>query len=152
VTRNGAKSLAILVALMLTGIRALGAQTITVSGNPGLLRISSAIAGSDPTSVSNAVTTYTVVTGGSNKTYAISMQLNANMPAGVTLTASLAATTGATSLGAVALDVTARQVVTGIKKNTNATRSITYTLSAPATAGVVANSSRTVTLTIAQFP
>ena len=137
---------------LIASVGAAGAQTITVSGNPALLRISSAVAGSDPTSVTNAVTTYTVVTGTANKTYAISMQLDANMPTGVTLTATLATTTGATSLGAVALDVTARQVITGIKKNTNATRAITYSLSATAAAGVIPNTSRTVTLTIAQFP
>ena len=142
----------VVAALGLTTLRALGAQTISVSGNPGLLRISTAVAGSNPTSVSNATRTYTVVTGGGNKTYAVSLHLNANMPAGVTLTVTLAAPSGATSLGAVALDVTARQLVTGIKKNTNSTQSMTYTLAATAAAGVVANSSRTVTLTIAQFP
>lgn len=145
--------LLVLAALpLIASVGAAGAQTITVSGNPALLRISSAVAGSNPTSVTNAVTTYTVVTGAPNRTYAVSMQLNANMPAGVTLTATLAPPTGATSLGAIALDVTARQVVTGIPKNTNSTKSITYTLAATAAAGVIANSSRTVTLTIARFP
>ncbi len=140
--------------LLLVSGGAVGAQTISVSGNPGLLRISAAVAGSQPTPVSNATTTYTVNTpsAGGNPTFLVTMRLSANMPAGVTLTATLAAPPGATSAGAVALDVTARNVVTGIRKNTNSTQTITYTLNATAAAGVVANSSRTVTLTVAQAP
>jgi hypothetical protein len=56
------------------------------------------------------------------------------------------------SLGAVALDVTGRNLVTGIRKNMSVTQSITYQLSATAAAGVVPLSSRTVTLTIIQYP
>jgi hypothetical protein len=142
----------LLVALVLTSIGALGAQTFSVSGNPALLRISSAVAGSEPTSVSVGATTYTITTPNANRTYAITMQINANMPAGVTLTATLAAPPSATSLGAVALDITARNVVTGIVRNTNSTQSIAYALTATAAAGVVANSSRTVTFTVIRFP
>ncbi|HEX7939872.1 MAG TPA: hypothetical protein VF483_12870, partial [Gemmatimonadaceae bacterium] len=81
-TRNRVRTLAILAALVLPSIRALGAQTVSVSGDPALLRISTAIAGTDPTPVSNAVTTYTVTTPapGNNK-YQVLMSLNANMPA-----------------------------------------------------------------------
>jgi len=127
------------------------AQKVTVSGNPSLLRISNAVAGFDPTSVSTSATTYSVTTPGRpDRTYTITMQLNANMPGGVTLTATLAAPPGATSLGAVALEVTARNVVAGIKKHTSATQSITYALAATAAAGIIPNSSRTVTLTVIQ--
>lgn len=138
--------------LLIGSGRAASAQTLAVSGNPGLLNVTSAIAGSEPVSVSNSSTTYTVTTPAPNRTYKITAQLNANMPAGVTLTATLAAPAGATSVGAVALDVTARDVVTGILRNTNSTQSITYQLDATAAAGVVALSSRTVTLTIIRFP
>ena len=141
-----------MVALVLSGIRALGAQTVSVSGNPGLLRISTAVAGTDPIAVSTSTTTYTIVTGNPNRTYAITMQLDANMPAGVTLDATLAAVPGSTSLGAVSLDVTPRNVVTGIPRRANSTASISYSLTATAAAGVIANQSRTVTLTIIQFP
>ncbi len=134
------------------GSRAAFAQTLAVSGSPGLLRINSAVAGSQPISVSNATTTYTVVTPPANRLYNVTARLNAAMPAGVTLNATLAAPTGATSLGPVALDATARNVVTGITRNTTATRGITYQLSATVLAGVVPNSSRTVTLTIVQAP
>lgn len=140
-------------AVLALSARAAFAQTLTTTGTPGLLRINAAVAGSQPTSVSTSGGTYTVTTPTANKTYAITGQLNANMPTGVTLTITLAAPgQGSVSLGAVALDVTARNLVTGIKKNMNATQSITYQLSATAAAGVVALSSRTVTLTIIQFP
>jgi hypothetical protein len=128
------------------------AQSISASGDPGLLRINSAIAGSQPISVSNATTTYTVVTPNPNRTYKITAQLNANMPTDVTLTVTLAAPTGATSLGAISLDVTARDVVTGVPRQTDATRSITYQLSALVTAGVIPSSTRIVTLTVVRTP
>lgn len=150
---HAARVLLIALTLMLSA-GAVRAQTVTVSGNPGLLRISSAVAGSEPTSVSNATTTYTVDTPPSpNTKYQVTAQLNANMPAGVTLTANFAAAgAGAVSLGAVALDVTARQMVNNIRKNITATAAITYTLTATAAAGVIPNSSRIVTLTILTYP
>ena len=124
------------------------AQTMAVSGNPGALHITTAVPGSQPTSVSNNTTTYTVTTPNANKTYRITAQINANMPVGVTLTATFAAPAGATSVGPVALDVTARNVVTGVPKSTNSTQSITYQLSGTAAAGVIASSTRMVTLTV----
>ena len=141
------------IAVLVLNARAAFAQTLVTGGSPGLLRISSAVAGSEPIAVRTRGGTYTVTTPNPNRQYAITAQLNANMPTGVTLSVTLAAPgQGSVSLGAVALDVTARNVVTGIKKNTSATQSITYQLSATAAAGVVPLSSRTVTLTIIQFP
>ena len=96
--------------------------------------------------------TYTITTPNPNRTYAITAQLNANMPTGSTMAVTLAAPPGATSLGAVALDVTARNVITGVGRNANSTQSITYTFTATAAAGVVPLSSRTVTLTVIRFP
>jgi hypothetical protein len=142
------KVVPVVTALLLICGRAVVAQTIAVSGNPGALVINAAIAGSQPTSVSNATTTYTVTTPAPNRTYKLTAQLNANMPPGATLTATFAAPTGATSAGPVALDITARDVVTGIPKSTNATRSITYQLDALVTAGVLPSSTRTVTITV----
>ena len=135
----------VLVAL---GTQAVGAQTLTVSGNPGLLRVSSAVAGSEPTPVSNSATTYTVTTPNPNRTYKLTARLNAPMPVGIVLTGSFAAPPGATSLGAVSLDNTDRDVVTGIPRQTNATLTITYQLSPTAAGGVQLPSPRTVTLTL----
>lgn len=148
----GRRSLLLSIAVLVLSTRTAFAQTLTTAGSPGLMRVSSAIAGSEPVPITVAGGTYTVTTGNPNRTYAVTAQLNANMPAGTTMAISLAAPPGATSLGAVALDVTARNVVTGIPRQTNSTQSITYTFTATASAGVVPLSSRTVTLTIVRFP
>src|SRR5687768_17329349 len=128
------------------------AQTLTTAGAPGLMRVSSAVAGLEPLPITVGGGTYTVVTPNPNRTHAITAQINANMPAGSTMAITLAAPPGATSLGAVALDVTARNTVTGIGRNVNSTQNITYTFTATAAAGVVPLSSRTVTLTVVRFP
>ena len=144
-------ALAAILLLLAAGRRA-HAQTLAVSGSPGLLRVSNAVAGSEPIAVSNSSTTYTVSTPVPNRLYNLTARINAPMPAGVTLSGTFAAPPGATSLGAIALDATARNVVTGIPRRTDATLGITYQLSALATAGVVPNSSRTITLTLVQAP
>jgi hypothetical protein len=147
------KVASVVPALLLICGRAVVAQTISVSGNPGLLRINAAIAGSQPISVSNGTTTYTVVTPNpANRTYKVTAQLNALMPTGVTLTATLAAPAGGTSVGPVPLDMTARDMVTGIPRQTNSTQGITYQLDATAAAGVIPSSTRTVTFTVLRFP
>jgi len=128
------------------------AQTLSVSGSPGLLRISNAVAGSEPISVSNSSTTYTITTPNPNRLYNLTARLNAPMPPGITLSGTFAAPPGATSLGAIALDATARNVVTNIPRRIDATLGISYELSALVTAGVVPNGSRTITLTIVQAP
>ena len=127
------------------------AGAMTVSGNPALLRINIAVAGFDPSSV-NSSTTYTIRAGKANKPQKISAVLSGAMPAGVTLTVQLTAPTGATSLGAVALDATVRDLVGNITNTTVETQTITYTLSATAAAGVIAPASRTVTFTVASWP
>jgi hypothetical protein len=127
--------------------------TITVGAAPGTLIITTAVAGMDPTGVSGS-STYTVKAKQANKPQKVTGQLNAAMPAGVTLTVTLAAPTGgaATSNGAVALDATARDLVGNITNTTNQTLAMTYNLSATAAAGVIANQNRTVTFTILAWP
>ena len=148
----GIRSLLASVSALLLAGPAASAQTLAVSGNPGLLRVTGAVAGSQPIAVSNGSTTYTVTTGVPNRLYNLTARLNAPMPSGVTLTGTFAAPPGATSLGAIALDATARNVVTNIPRRTDATLGITYSLSALVTAGVVPNGSRTITLTLVQAP
>lgn len=138
--------------LPIVGGGAVGAQTITASGNPGLLRISSAVPGSEPISASNSTTTYTVTTLNQNRPHKVVAQLNAAMPVGLTLSATFDPPPGATSLGPIALDMTARDVVTGIPRNTSSTQLITYALDATVLAGVVPPASRIVTLTIVRGP
>lgn len=119
---------------------------MTVSGNPGALTINAATAGSAPTSVSDASTTWAITTNqtGTKVTAAIDQA----MPANVTLRVSLAAPTGATSAGSVALGTLGADLVTGITKLNESGKVITYTLSATAAADVVANASRVVTYTV----
>jgi hypothetical protein len=133
--------------LLLSG-RAAVAQILTVSGSPAAMTITSAIAGSDPTSVSNSSTTYSAIVF---IPCHITAALGSNMPTGVTLTISLAVAAGATSSGPVALDLTARNVVTNVTA-TQSNRAITYNLSALASAGVIASQTRIVTLTIVAGP
>lgn len=133
--------------LLLSRGSTVAAQSLSVSGNPSALSISSAVAGSNPTSATDATTTYTVSIPASGSTSRITGQLNANMPAGVTLTIKLAASAG-TSAGTVTLTTTAQNLVTSIPKKTTTTSGITYTLSATAAAGVITSTFRTVTLTV----
>lgn len=140
------------MAVLALNARAAFAQTVVTAGAPALMRVNSAVAGSQPLPITVAGGTYTITTTNPNRTYAITARLNANMPAGATMAVTLAAPPGATSLGAVALDVTARNVVTGIGRNVISTQNITYTFTATAAAGVIPLSSRTVTLTVIRFP
>jgi len=119
---------------------------IAVSGDPGPLVIGTAVAGSQPTSVSDNTTTYSITTNETGKS--IQAALDAPMPTGVTLTIQLAPPTGGTSAGPVALTTTAQPVVTGISQVAESGLGITYTLSATLAAGVVPQQTRTVTLTI----
>jgi hypothetical protein len=135
------------VGLLLSG-RAAAAQILTVSGSPAAMTITSAIAGSDPTSISNSSTTYSAVVVIPSH---ITAALGSNVPTGVTLTISLAVAAGATSSGPVALDVIARNVVTNVTAS-QINQSITYNLSALASAGVIASQTRIVTLTLVTGP
>lgn len=138
------------VALFLSGA-AIPAQTITVSGNPGTTSIDAAVAGQDLTDATNSTTTYKVVTR-TNKPAKITAVLSTALPAGVTMQITLAAPAGATSTGPVTLSTVAQDVVTGIPGGRNVSGlTITYQLSSTLAAGVVALSSRTVTLRITEI-
>ena len=143
-------------ALVLTSAAsAVPAQTLSVSGAPTLMQITGVVAaGQQPTGITGrAGGTYTITTPPANRTYAITAQLDAAMPTGATLSVTLNPPPGgAVSLGAVALDLTARNVITGITKNVNSTQNITYDFAATAAAGVIPNTSRTVTFTVIRFP
>lgn len=119
---------------------------LSVSGDPAALTVSTATAGSAPNSVSDASTTYAITTNETSRK--ITGAINTAMPAGVTLSANLAAPTGATSAGAVALTGTAQDLVTGISTLNESGKTITYSLSATSAAGVVPSATKTVTLTI----
>ena len=118
---------------------------ISFTGAPSLT-ITTAVAGSAPTSVTDATAAWAVTT---NQTGAkITASIAAIMPTGLTLSANLATPAGGTSAGYLALGTTAVDVVTGITKLAQASLAVTYKLDATAAAGVVASATRVVTYTI----
>ena len=117
---------------------------IAFSGSPSLV-INTATAGSAPTAAT-AAATWAVTTNQSGAK--ITASIASNMPAGLTLSASLAAPTGGSSAGAQSLSTTAVDLVTGITKLAEGSLGVTYSLSATPAAGVVSSTTRTVTYTI----
>ncbi len=134
-----------------------GAQTQTVtfavnainqisnSGTPSLT-ITTAVAGSQPTSATDATSSWAVTTNQSGAK--ISASIPSAMPAGLTLKVNLGAPAGATSAGLQTLSTSSVDLVTAITKLASGSLSATYQLDATAAAGVVASSTRLVTYTI----
>ena len=118
---------------------------IAFAGSPSLT-VSTAIAGAPPSSVTNATATWAVTTNQSGAK--VTASIPAAMPAGLTLSSSLAPPPGATSNGFQALGTVAVDLVTGITKVAQGAMVVTYKLDATPAAGVVSASSRIVTYTI----
>ena len=124
---------------------------ISTSGNPGALTVTTGTAGTDAlTSVSDNSTNYSITQNFGN-TVKITANLDAALTAGYTLQLNLASTKG-TSAGSVdisnATSASAVNVVTAIAKGADANQAIGYTFSALASAGTLASTSKTVTLTL----
>lgn len=118
---------------------------IAFAGAPSLT-ITTAVAGSDPTPVTDATSTWAVTT---NQTGAkISATIPSNMAAGLTLAVTLAAPGAATSSGSQTLSTVSVDLVTGLTKQKGNALAVTYQLSATAAAGVIASGTRVVTYTI----
>jgi hypothetical protein len=118
---------------------------IAFTGAPSLT-ITTAVAGSAPTSVTDATASWAVTT---NQTTAkITANIPLAMPTGLTLSSSLTAPTLATSAGFQALGTVAVDLVTGITKLAQGSLGVSYKLDATAAAGVVASGTRVVTYTI----
>ena len=147
------------LALVLIAIPAAQAQTatqtvtfavnainqISFAGAPSLT-ITTATAGSAPTSVTDATASWAVTT---NQTTAqITASIPTAMPAGLTLSANLAAPAGGTSASFQSLGTVAVDVVTGITKLAQGSLGVTYKLDATPAAGVVTSATRIVTYTI----
>ena len=148
-----ASTLLLVAGLLLMSGRPVEAQALrlTVSGSPATMTISTIpSAGQGPTAVVDASTSYRVTA--LLQPQKITASLNAPMPVGVTLTAQFDAPLGAMSNGAVALDATTRDLVTNISNVLNSRNAITYTLSATVAAGVIPLQSRTVLLTLVNYP
>ena len=118
---------------------------IGVAGTPSLV-INTATPGGAPTSATSAGNSWAVTT---NQTGAkITASIASNMPAGLTLWATMGAPAGATSAGAKSLSTVAVDMVTTITKLAASALSLSYQLDATAAAGVVASTTRVVTYTI----
>ena len=142
-------------ALLLTGwAKAAQAQftLLSVSGSPAPFTITTAVAGSQPAALTNSVTTYFIKAKHPGGAQRIAAQLDAPMPLGTTLTVQMVASPGATSLGAVSLDATVRDIVINIDKENGSTYGITYVFTATVTAGVIPTQTRTVTFTESAYP
>ena len=121
---------------------------IWVSGNPGALTITDGPVGTDNlTSVSDASTTYSI-THNSTTNKRITASLDASLPDGFTLQASLGSNKGLSSGSTTIPAGSAVNLVTGIERGADAGRTITYTFSALASSGTLAPETRTVTLTL----
>jgi hypothetical protein len=118
---------------------------LSVSSATASLAVNAAVAGSAPTAVTDASTTYAITTNEAKK---ITGAIDTAMPTGVTLKVTLAAPAGGTSSGDVTLSAIAADLVTGIATLNESGKTITYNLSATSAAGVVASATKTVTLTI----
>ena len=106
------------------------------------LTLSAAKAGSVRAAATSGMT-YALTSNESNRK--IVAQIDSSLPAGVTLSAQLAAPRGGTSAGSVTLSATATDVVTGIGTINEAGLAITYTLNASAARAPA--TSRTITYT-----
>ncbi len=125
------------------------AATISVSGPPSSLVVSTATAGAQPDSVSDSSTTYTA-TVSSGMTGTIWASLNSSLPSATTLQVNLEAPTGATSLGGISLTSSDQMVVTGIAPGTYDSLTVTYIFSGTVSAGVVSSTPCTVLFTITE--
>ena len=147
--------LLLITGLVLSSARPAIAQPptiLTVSGSPAPMVIATVVPGVDPATVSNAATTYYIRVKVPSGTGTVTAQLDSPMPLGTTLSLTMTASIGATSLGAVSLNTTAQSIVTGIQKENGTTLAMTYVFAASAAAGVVPSQSRTVTLTLFTVP
>jgi hypothetical protein len=119
---------------------------LAVSGDPAALIVSTATAGAEPDTATDNSTDYDITTNESNKK--ITGVLDVAAPASTELYVFLVAPTGGTSAGDVQLTTSAADLVTGISTLAESNRTITYKFYASIAAGIVASTTRTVTLTL----
>ena len=152
----------LITAALSTGFQLLSAQSIAtqsvtlqvqavtkiaVSGNPGALIITDAVAGGDLTAVTDNSTNYSITTNTDNMK--IVGSINAAMPAGTRLTIQLASNKGI-SLGSMDVSnaLSPVDLVTGVNKGSDQGQSISYVFSANADVPNIPSDSRIITLTL----
>ena len=140
--------------LLLAGSRVSAAQSassISVApSSTGPLTISTAVAGQEPTGVTAGGGSYTVFLKKNSGLSSITARLTTPLPAGTTLTITLASPGGAVSAGPVDLTTSAKTVVSNIPINLSFPNvPINYSFTATSAAGVLALQSATVMLELA---
>ncbi len=110
-------------------------ETLTLSGNPLSLLVSTALAGLQPDAVLDQATTYDVSV---TQTSQIAVQLTSSLPSGLTLRVRMDAPAGAVSAGYVSLTTTAQDLVTSIPSGSYSQLTVSYEISGTVSAGVVA--------------
>ncbi len=119
---------------------------LAVSGDPAILTVSVATAGSGPTSAVDNSTYYALTTNGSSEKLMAS--INLAMPTATALFLTASPPTGAISIGPVSLDVSDQSIVTGISQVAQSNLQLSYLFQASVGAGVLAPTTRIVTLTL----
>ena len=137
----------VLAAALLVGTRAAGAQALPAVGP---IIINAAVAGSEPApKVATSGYSNVLVFTGQQK---VTGHLNANMPPSTTMAVRLTAPSGGTSVGNVNLDVIDRNLVIAATPPFFTNVTITYTFTGLVAAGVIPNTTRTVTYTLSAYP
>jgi len=118
------------------------------SGDPAAMTISTGTAGTDAlTAVTDNSTNYSITQNFGNMVK-ITAQLNSALAAGYTLTINLVSAKGASQGDIDISDGGAKDVVKDIQMGADANKTITYSFSALASAGTMASTAKTVTLTL----
>jgi hypothetical protein len=149
-----------IVLLLVTGLLPIGSRpadaqtTLTITGTPASMVVSTAVAGSQPTPITVGGTTIRIVAkcGGQCFNH-VTAQLNTPMPASTTLSVALGAPPfPETTAGPVILSTTPQSVINNLKQENGVTVGITYVFTATVAAGVVPSQTRTVTFTLVSGP
>jgi hypothetical protein len=142
------KTLFVAILLLMAGMSTYApAGNLKINGDPGPLIIVYGTAGFDPDPVTDATTSYDINDTVDNMK--IIGTLDAAMPPFTELRITLAAPTGAVSLGQVTLSTVAQDLVTGIDRHAmDFGLPISYEFAATVAAGVIPSSIRTVTVTL----
>jgi hypothetical protein len=114
---------------------------IAVSGSPADMIITDAVPGSDPTPVTNSLTTYSITHNDADGAK-ITASLAPALAAGYTLTIALGASP------AVNISTATQDAVANVARGASTGNTIAYNFSATAAAGPLASVGETVTLTV----
>ncbi len=144
--KNRIASIAFLSCSLIFAKASAGTNQISVSGSPGTMTITTAVPGSQPTSVTNTATTWSVQTNAA--THTVTAVLSSALATGITLSLNMSPPPGGVSQGTIALSTTSQTMVTNVQANSTQTQGLTYTLAANVSAGVITLASTVVTLTL----